>query len=113
MQSDKAEFILEHRRSTRRQGIIELLQVVLFLALVFVVYQSFFANWVWKQGNEFIWFVVAIGGLSFLVLLHAAWQIYLNGEFICRIDGRMIESISPDRTAGVTFPAESRRRCQD
>jgi len=91
----------EHRRSTRSQGVYELLQLAGVLVILVIAYRLFFHPWVWQLG--FSAFVIITGTLATALTGHALWQIVRNREFVCRLDGEIIECIAPDRTSGNSF----------
>jgi len=92
----------EHRRTTRRQGIYERLSLAAFFVVVVLVYRLFFNNpWAWERG--FQQFIIVVGLLGVAIAGHAVWQIASNREFVCRIDGEIIECIAPDRFSGNNF----------
>jgi hypothetical protein len=85
--------VIEHRRSTRREGLKHLLQLGAFVITFGIVYRWFFAGWL---GN---WPPTALlnvfGVLTLLLAANSVWEIIRNQEFSCRIDEEYLECNSP------------------
>lgn len=95
--------ILEHRRSTRRRGIILIAGVVLMLLLFAVVYFLFFAHWVWQKDDGFLICFFIVGLFSVVGVGGGIWEIYLNGDFVCRLDEEALECSVPHKCYGESF----------
>jgi hypothetical protein len=93
--------IVEHRRSTRHQGIYELVLLVVMLVVFGFIHQWFFAHWVWDRG--FFLFIGVMALLGAVLGVHAVWEILQNGEFVCRLDSETFECSVPSRFSGETF----------
>lgn len=91
----------EHRRSTRRQGVYELLSLAAVVIVLAVVYRLFLHPRVW--GFSFYGFIAVMGTLALALAVHAVWEIVRNGEFTCRIDDEIIECVSPNQASGNSF----------
>jgi hypothetical protein len=99
--------ILEHRQSTRREGIgtlvIAAVTVAGLIAIQVLLFEyAFLDGW---QENKF--FLVGFYGILALVtaviVAYGVANIVKNQEFICRVDGEAIECISPVKACGESF----------
>src|SRR5688572_8630917 len=95
---------IEHRRSTRHQGFYEIALLVGLYLVFFLVYQRFFADWVWKGGDRsFFIFIAVMTFFGVALAVHAVWEILQNGEFVCRLDHETFECSVPSKYSGDSF----------